>query len=187
MPRGTYLYRIGPEPDDARCRTIWCYGDHGVPWTCAACGQPITSDPKRLAGGQLRQADDRVTDGPDGAAALKPESDRSTPTPLLRARNDRGYIIDDPSADKILQLLADLGPTNKFLVIDRLDAPDGDRYAQARVRANGIWVVEYRDGGPDRHYQALTTDRNLVGSVLVGWALQLDGWRRLLTWRLVIQ
>ncbi len=33
----------------------------------------------------------------------------------------------------------------------------------------------------------MATDRNVVGSVAVGWALQLEGWRRLLAWRLVIQ
>ena len=40
---GTYIYRLGPEPDDASCRTIWCYGDGGVPWTCSACGSQIDS------------------------------------------------------------------------------------------------------------------------------------------------
>ena len=38
---GTYIYRMGPEPNDAACRTIWCYGDKGVPWTCTACGTEV--------------------------------------------------------------------------------------------------------------------------------------------------
>ena len=38
---GTFLYRFGPEPDDAACRTIWCYDDRGRPWKCAACGRKI--------------------------------------------------------------------------------------------------------------------------------------------------
>jgi hypothetical protein len=42
--QGTYIYRLGPEPDDDQCRAIWCYGDKGVPWTCAACGQVISAD-----------------------------------------------------------------------------------------------------------------------------------------------
>ena len=41
---GTYIYRAGPEPDDAHCRTIWCYGDHGAPWICSACGQAISAE-----------------------------------------------------------------------------------------------------------------------------------------------
>lgn len=38
---GTYIYRVGPVPDVRFCTTIWCYGDHGVPWTCSACGRAI--------------------------------------------------------------------------------------------------------------------------------------------------
>lgn len=41
---GTYIYRVGPVPDDAFCSTIWCYGDRGVAWTCSACGEEIGSE-----------------------------------------------------------------------------------------------------------------------------------------------
>ena len=44
---GTYIYRVGPIPDENACRTIWCYGDKGVPWTCIACGQPIRTERHR--------------------------------------------------------------------------------------------------------------------------------------------
>ena len=47
---GTYIYRMGPEPDDATCRTIWCYGDRGVPWTCSACGSAVSAERYRPAG-----------------------------------------------------------------------------------------------------------------------------------------
>ena len=40
---GTYVYRVGLAPDDATCGTIWCYGDKGVPWTCAACSEAISA------------------------------------------------------------------------------------------------------------------------------------------------
>ena len=38
---GTYVNRVGSAPDDATCRTIWCYGDKGMPWTCTACSEAI--------------------------------------------------------------------------------------------------------------------------------------------------
>jgi hypothetical protein len=38
---GTLIYRVGSVPDDRECTTIWCYGDKGVPWTCAACGRSV--------------------------------------------------------------------------------------------------------------------------------------------------
>ncbi len=38
---GTYIYRVGREPSDDACRTIWCYGDRGVAWICGECRQSI--------------------------------------------------------------------------------------------------------------------------------------------------
>ena len=41
---GTYVYRMGPEPDVEVCRTIWCYGDRGVAWVCTACGESVGAE-----------------------------------------------------------------------------------------------------------------------------------------------
>jgi hypothetical protein len=38
---GTFIYRMAPVPDERLARTIWCYGDHGVPWRCDLCGRDI--------------------------------------------------------------------------------------------------------------------------------------------------
>ena len=38
---GTFLYRIGPAPDDSSCVTIWDYESKGVAWTCSLCGRSI--------------------------------------------------------------------------------------------------------------------------------------------------
>jgi hypothetical protein len=38
---GIYLYRIAAQPLEFMARTIWCYSEMGVPWTCAACGQAV--------------------------------------------------------------------------------------------------------------------------------------------------
>ena len=41
--RGTYVYRMGPRPDDAACRDIWCSNDGlGAPWNCSACGELVS-------------------------------------------------------------------------------------------------------------------------------------------------
>jgi len=79
------------------------------------------------------------------------------------------------------------GPGNPYLVIDRLDAPDGDYYAQALHRPDGTWIVEYRDGGRNRHYQADASGPGVVYQLLAGWTLQLPGWQRRLTWRPIFQ
>ena len=107
--------------------------------------------------------------------------------PVLRAKTRYGRVFKNPSLDQMFKLVCGLGPGNPYLVIDRLDAPDGQQFAQALHRPDGVWVVEYRDGGRNRHYQALATGPGVVYQVLAGWALQLPGWRNRLTWWPVYQ
>ena len=41
-----WIYRVGPEPFDYLCRTIWSYGNPPIP--CNACRRPIDRDHARL-------------------------------------------------------------------------------------------------------------------------------------------
>jgi hypothetical protein len=104
----------------------------------------------------------------------------------LRARTQLG-VCDNPSLELLRRLVFGLGPGNPYLVIDRLDAPDGDYYAQALHRPDGTWIVEYRDGGRNRHYQADASGPGVVYQLLAGWTLELPGWQRRLTWRPIFQ
>jgi hypothetical protein len=105
----------------------------------------------------------------------------------LRARISSGRTFENPSIGLLRDLVYGLGPGNPYLVIDRLDAPDGDFYAQTLHRPDGSWIVEYRDGGRNRHYQALAPGPSAVHQVLAAWALGLPGWRGRLTWQPVFQ
>ena len=42
-----WIYRVGPEPFDYLCRTIWSYGNN-PPIACNACRRPIDRDHARL-------------------------------------------------------------------------------------------------------------------------------------------
>lgn len=66
-----------------------------------------------------------------------------------------------------------------FIVVRR----DGDHYAQAYLHPNRPFDVEYRAGGPDAHYVATTTDRDLVRTVLWQWTIGAEGWRDAVAWR----
>ena len=47
---GTYVYRMGPVPDDAACRDIWCSNRKlGAPWACSACGDLVSAPRFRQA------------------------------------------------------------------------------------------------------------------------------------------
>jgi len=106
--------------------------------------------------------------------------------PVLRATTELG-VVDDPSLEILRTLIFGLGQGNPYLVIERTDLPDADHYAQALHRPDGSWIVEFRDGGRNRHYQADASGPGAAYRVLAGWALQLPDWQEGLTWRPVYQ
>lgn len=86
---GTFVYRFGPAPDDRVCRTIWCYGDRGIPWTCRDCGQPIDSPLfplSRLA----KRRHDRGGDQSYGAGSTRTSWRLRPPFSLRLAADYRG-------------------------------------------------------------------------------------------------
>ncbi|MFC5034655.1 hypothetical protein ACQFX6_32210 [Streptomyces sp. DSM 41987] len=110
-------------------------------------------------------------------------------TPLLRAIEWDGTSWDDPSDDQLHDLLADMSLTWRFVVVERLDLePAGQHYMQVYLNDDLSYQVEYRDGGPDRHFRAHVPRTHEVFSVqpvaevLQGWAHGQPGWREALPW-----
>ncbi|MYQ40345.1 hypothetical protein B046DRAFT_01380 [Streptomyces sp. LamerLS-316] len=110
-------------------------------------------------------------------------------TPVLRAIEWGGTQWDDPSAEKLHDLLADMSLTWRFVVVERLDLePAGQHYMQVHLNDDLSYQVEYREGGPDRHFQAhVPTDHSPfrvepVADVLTAWAFGQPGRRDALTW-----
>ncbi|MBL0888089.1 hypothetical protein [Myceligenerans indicum] len=115
--------------------------------------------------------------------------------PTLRIVTDRGLVQDDPSAFQLLVLLQEIrrGSEN-FLVAHRLSRPE--HYFQT-VRADAVrgraqdcygtraasgYLIEYRDGSPDRHYQAECATHTEVHDAVTGWAEGRDGWHEPYAW-----
>ena len=46
-------------------------------------------------------------------------------------------------------------------------------------------VIEHRRGGPDQHFQATTSDRQLAQRILWNWATQTPDWEACLSWQRV--
>jgi hypothetical protein len=101
----------------------------------------------------------------------------------LRAETAGGQSYDAPDGALLLRLLGELGPGNQFLVIDRLDAPNAEHYMQVYREVDGTYVIEYRAGAPNRHYETVAGDVRTTYTVLTGWAADEPGWRDSCDWR----
>jgi len=173
---GTYLYLVNDRPSAENARRVSCYEDQGVPWTCVECHQPVaaggpTTDPRQAAASR-------------GAPAFPW---RVTVRPTVRAKTKRGKVRDDPSSGALVALVRGLDPaSDRFLVVERLDRPEGEWYAQVLIDHDGTWVVEYRDGDGRHHFQSLTRDLDLVEAFLVGWLHGRPDFNAALEWHTLL-
>jgi len=78
----------------------------------------------------------------------------------------------------ISELFGTLDPEEPFIIFARAD----EVYMQVYVDAGEPVVVEYRDGGEDRHFHAETEDSELAQRVIWGWVTNSSGWRGHLEW-----
>lgn len=56
-------------------------------------------------------------------------------------------------------------------------------YAQTSRNDDGTYVVEYRDGGPARHFGTVAKDMRSAHALVTGWAQERPDWRDSATWR----
>ncbi|MBO4207877.1 DUF6891 domain-containing protein [Micromonospora echinofusca] len=106
---------------------------------------------------------------------------RIGPFPVLHARTSSDEYYPDPSADLIRILIDDVTTGDEeFFIVERTS--NSAYYAQSALDDRDRYIVEYRDGGPDRHWQAVTADPEAAHAALTGWAFGLDGWRAGLEW-----
>jgi hypothetical protein len=102
--------------------------------------------------------------------------------PVLRVETADGARCDDPPPERLFELLDGLCPGNQYLIIDRLGAPNDEYYMQV-FREDESFVIEYRDGCAERHYETYTDDVRTAHKVLSGWALDDSEWREVLTFQ----
>ncbi|MFF8288901.1 hypothetical protein ACF068_06645 [Streptomyces sp. NPDC016309] len=109
--------------------------------------------------------------------------------PVLRAIEWDGTSWDDPSEDRLHDLLADMNLTWRFVIVRRLDREPADQhYIQVGLNDDLSYQVEFRDGGPDSHFQArVPRDHGVfslepVAKVVQDWAFGRPGWREALPW-----
>ncbi|MGW2032098.1 hypothetical protein [Streptomyces sp. NPDC001356] len=109
--------------------------------------------------------------------------------PVIRAVEWDGTAWDDPSEDQLHGLLADMSLTWRVVIVERLDRePAGHHYMQVCLDDDLSYRVEYREGGPDRHFQARVPREHEVfavepvAEVVRARAFDRPGWREALPW-----
>ncbi|XMN04750.1 DUF6891 domain-containing protein [Streptomyces griseobrunneus] len=86
------------------------------------------------------------------------------------------------SAEELAGLVRRIGGHgDRFLVVQRIpDLPDV--FAQVWHKAGGDYMLEYRDGAADRHFQAMADGPEAVIDAIAGWARHNAGWDSGLAW-----
>lgn len=103
----------------------------------------------------------------------------------MRAKAETGEAYDDPSEDLLFMLFEDIANGDEdFFIVERTEDRAGQTYIQV-ARASSGFVLEYRDGGPDRHFGTECDDMRLAHQVVTGWAFGFDGWKDDLEWKQV--
>ena len=105
------------------------------------------------------------------------------PDAVLRATNEAGQTYDDPSSERLFDLISVLDDDNTFVIVDRLSDPSGNSYAQTmRSIIDGTYLVEYQDGSLDEHYSCDGVDCTTAHGFISGWAFDVPGWREQVSW-----
>ncbi len=121
---------------------------------------------------------DLVCFNPQGPYVAYPP--RIAGMPHLRLTLENWRIIDNPTANEIGAALASLNTEgNSFAV---LEVTDGT-YIQTALQSDGDYIVEYQDGSPDRHYQAVCRDIARISAAFQAYAVDDEAWKSAFAWR----
>jgi hypothetical protein len=94
----------------------------------------------------------------------------------LRATSESGDVVDDPTDDALLLMFQDLeAGKGSFLIVESLADTSGQTFAQAARNGDGSYVVEYRQGSDDQHFQTSARDYSEAHVLVTMWAFGRPG------------
>jgi hypothetical protein len=103
---------------------------------------------------------------------------------VLRATSESGDVVDDPSEDALLMMFQDLeAGQGTFLIVESLRDSSGQTFVQAARGDDGTYVVEYRQGSADQHFQTTAADFSEAHTLVTMWAFGLPGLHERAAWR----
>src|SRR3954453_17036797 len=90
-----------------------------------------------------------------------------TNRPTHRATAESGDTIDDPSEDALFMMFEDIeAGGSTYLIVDALRDGTKQTYAQPSRNEDGTYIVEYRDGAPDRHCGTIAKDMRAAHALI---------------------
>lgn len=73
---------------------------------------------------------------------------------------------------------------DRFAVVERDREPrEANTYVQALRWEDGVYEVEHREGGPERHFGALVHEPERVVELVLDWIRDGDAWRGAVDWQ----
>ncbi|ARF59398.1 DUF6891 domain-containing protein [Streptomyces gilvosporeus] len=101
----------------------------------------------------------------------------------ITVQTETGPDLERPTEAELAALLRRIGADDDhFAVVERIPGED-QVFLQTWREGDGPFAVEYRDGGPERHFSAECTDADRVIAVFADWARGGETWRTALEWR----
>jgi hypothetical protein len=123
------------------------------------------------------------TQPPDRPPTATPQRHRP-----VRAHNEAGESIEEPSGAEINDMVTALVPdNNSFLIVEHTGAASNEQYIQTLIEPDLGWQVEYRDGDADHHFGASLPPGSdaEVAAVIRHWVADDATWRTALPWELM--
>ncbi|UQA95865.1 DUF6891 domain-containing protein [Streptomyces halobius] len=101
----------------------------------------------------------------------------------ITVKTETGPVLSRPTAAELTTLLGRIGADDDhFVVVERIPE-EAQRFVQTWREGARPFAVEYRDGGPDQHFRAETTDTGRVVAAFLDWARGVETWRTALDWQ----
>ena len=103
---------------------------------------------------------------------------------VLRATSEFGDVVDDPSQDALLTMFQALeAGQGSFLIVESVADTTGQTFVQAARGGDGTYVVEYRQGSADQHFQTTAPDFHEAHALVTMWAFGLPGLHERASWQ----
>ncbi|MEU8685170.1 hypothetical protein [Streptomyces sp. NPDC048611] len=101
----------------------------------------------------------------------------------ITVKTETGPARSRPDAGELAGLLRRIGAGDDHFVVAERHPEQAQVYLQTWRDGDGPFSVEYRDGGPERHFRARSEDPEQVVQVFLDWARGGETWRTALDWR----